>query len=278
VLNFRRMTAADIPFGMRLKDQERWNQTEADWQRYLDLEPDGCFVAELANEPVATTTTCVFGTVAWIAMVLVDAQLRGRGIGSVLMRHALAYLDERGVLTARLDATSLGQPVYEKLGFVSDYTLVRHVGLLPPRKAAPQVERVRLEEVDRVCELDRAITNTDRGKLLTRLFHERPEQFRMVRDGANCVGFLTTRPRAVGRQIGPCIATPLAGPLLFADACSRLQDQLACIDIPTDNGAATTLAESLGLKPQRRLLRMHRGKGLLEQIPMLWASSGPEMG
>jgi GNAT superfamily N-acetyltransferase len=278
VIHIRRMTAADIPFGMRLKDQERWNQTEADWQRYLNLEPDGCFVAELGNETVATTTTCVFGAVGWIAMVLVDVHLRGRGIGSALMRHALAYLDERGVLTARLDATPLGQPVYEKLGFISDYALVRHVGVLPARDAVPQVKCVRPEELDRLCELDRSITYTDRGKLLIRLFHEQPEHFRMVRDGDDCVGFLATRPRAIVLQIGPCIATPRAGPLLVADACSRLRHQHACIDIPTDNGAATTFAESLGLKPQRRLMRMHRGKALLERIPMLWASSGPEMG
>src|ERR1700687_3445839 len=118
VIRIRRMTPADVPLGMRLKQQAGWNQTEADWRRFLDLEPDGCFVAELDDDPVATTTTCVFGVIGWIAMVLVDVPVRGRGIGSALMRHALEYLDDRNVLTVRLDATPLGQPVYEKLGFV----------------------------------------------------------------------------------------------------------------------------------------------------------------
>jgi GNAT superfamily N-acetyltransferase len=278
VKRIRPMIAADVALGMRLKEDAGWNQTRADWQRFLALEPDGCFVAELDDEAVATATTCVFGAVGWIAMVLVDAHLRGRGIGSALMRHALAYLDERGVVTARLDATPLGQPLYEKLGFVSDYALVRHAGVLPARNAVPQVECIRPDDFDRVCELDHTITNTDRGKLMTRLFHERPEQFRIVRDGDDCVGFLATRPGAAALHMGPCIATPQAGLLLFADACRRHGRQLAYIDIPTDNGAATTLAECLGLKPQRRLIRMHRGKTLLERIPMLWASSGPEMG
>src|SRR5712692_610622 len=171
------MTTADIPFGMRLKDQERWNQTEADWQRYLDLEPNGCFLAELDGAPAGTTTTCTFGPVGWIAMVLVDARLRGRGLGSNLMRHALQFLDEQGVRTARLDATPLGQPVYEKLGFLPDYALVRFEGVLPARDPVPPVESIRPEDLDRICELDQSITRTDRRKLLTRLYRERPERF-----------------------------------------------------------------------------------------------------
>ena len=77
--DIRIMNAADIPLGMRLKEQASWNQTEADWQRYLELQPDGCFVASLDGEAVATLTTCVFGPVAWIAMVLVDLRSRRRG-------------------------------------------------------------------------------------------------------------------------------------------------------------------------------------------------------
>ena len=69
MIAIRLMTTRDVPLGMRLKEQAGWNQTEADWRRFLHLEPDGCFVAELDGVPVATTTTCVFGTTAWIAMV-----------------------------------------------------------------------------------------------------------------------------------------------------------------------------------------------------------------
>src|SRR5438105_11990396 len=132
MIRIRRMTAADVPLGMRLKEQAGWNQTEADWQRCLDLQPDGCFVAEWNDTPVGTTTTCVFGNVAWIAMVLVDANHRGKGIGKALMNHALEYLDSAGVASIRLDATPLGQPLYEKLGFRVQFPLARFEGVLPP--------------------------------------------------------------------------------------------------------------------------------------------------
>jgi GNAT superfamily N-acetyltransferase len=278
VIRIRPMTTADVALGMRLKEGAGWNQTRADWQRFLNLEPNGCFVAELDRMSVGTTTTCIFGPVGWIAMVLVDARLRGRGMGSTLMRHALQYLDEQGVRTARLDATPLGQPVYEKLGFLPDYALVRFEGVMPARDPVPPVESVRPEDLDRICELDQSITRTDRRKLLTRLYHEHPDRFRCVRRGEECVGFLTSRPGTAAIHIGPCGANNEAASLLLADACHAHRGQRVYMDIPTDNGRATSFAEALGLKPQRRLLRMHRGHALAEQIPPLWASSGPEMG
>ncbi len=128
MIEIRRMTIDDVSLGMRLKEQAGWNQIEADWRRFLALEPDGCFVAELDGEPVATTTTCVFGTVAWIAMVLVDKPARHQGIATRLVDHAVQYLEDRGVETVRLDATPLGRPVYERLGFLAEYELVRLQG------------------------------------------------------------------------------------------------------------------------------------------------------
>src|SRR5258707_9241947 len=118
MIRIRTMTAADLPLGLRLCRSAGWNQTEADWQRFLDLQPDGCFVAEYNGTPAGTTTTCIFGSVAWIAMVLVEESARGRGIGTALLHHALEFLDDRGVATIRLDATPLGLSLYERLGFV----------------------------------------------------------------------------------------------------------------------------------------------------------------
>src|SRR5437660_10527540 len=99
------MIPADIPLGLRLKAQAAWNQLEADWLRFLDLQPDGAFVAECDGTPAGTVATCVFGPVAWVAMVLVDTALRGRGLGRALMERALHFLDGAGVQTGRLDAT-----------------------------------------------------------------------------------------------------------------------------------------------------------------------------
>ena len=44
---------------------------------------------------------------------------RGQGLASALMAHALADAKERGCTTSTLQATDLGRPVYERLGYRS---------------------------------------------------------------------------------------------------------------------------------------------------------------
>jgi GNAT superfamily N-acetyltransferase len=272
------MTAEDIPHGMRLKEQAGWNQTEADWARCLSMQPDGCFLAEKDGSPVGTVVTCVFGSVAWIAMMLVDVAYRRQGIGEALMRHALAFLEERGIRTVRLDATPLGQPLYAKLGFVVEYQLARYRGLLPRADPVPGVEPAREGQLDPIVQFDRAITRTDRSKLLLRLFRDRPEDMRVVQQAGEIQGFVTVRPRARELLIGPCLATPQAGPLLLADAWHRQAGEQIAIDVPTGNQSVVRLAEAKGLTIQRYLVRMCCGEVLDERVQQIWASSGPEKG
>jgi len=279
MIRIRPMTVADLSLGMRLKAQAGWNQTDADWRRFLHLQADGCFVAELDGTAVGTTTTCVFGPVAWVAMVLVDEAVRGRGIGTALMRHALAFLDGRAVRSVRLDATPLGQPVYEKLGFVAEYSLARYEGVLPAAAAhVTDVEPLAPELLSEVCRFDQAVTGTERGRMLSLLYEERPEAFRVLRRGGAVAGFLASRAGANAVLIGPCIARGDTGRRLLADVPRRCAGQRLFLDVPVPNLPAVSAVEAMGLTVQRHLLRMGRGEGVRDRVEELWASSGPEKG
>ncbi|HUE69426.1 MAG TPA: GNAT family N-acetyltransferase [Pirellulaceae bacterium] len=276
MLAIRPFTAADVPLGMRLKTQAGWNQLEADWRRMLDMQPDGCFVAEYGSTPVGTVMTCIFDGVAWIAMMLVEESLRGKGIGRALMEHALSYLDEQGVRTVRLDATPLGQPLYEKLGFVAEYSLARHAGTPVSGDNVSGVILAAVTDREQIFSLDRSSTHTDRRKLLARLLDER--QGFVVRENSRLRGYLLTRAGAHATQIGPCIADGLAGPLLLNDALAQHAGNPVYIDIPLAHEPAAALARERGLAVQRQLLRMCRGERMDERVDRLWASSGPELG
>jgi GNAT superfamily N-acetyltransferase len=280
MIRVRPMTVADLPLGMRLSARAGWNQTEADWRRYLRLQPDGGFVAELDGSPVGTAVAFVFGPVAWVAVVLVDEAVRGRGIGTALMREAVAFLDGRGVRSVRLDATPLGRPIYEKLGFVAEYALARYDGVLPAAvESVSEVEPVAAGGLLKVLRLDWDVTQTNRIGLLTRLFDEAPELFRMVRRGDDLLGFLAARRGANATQLGPCVAREESvGRLLLADARQRFAGERVFIDVPLPNVAAARAVEALGLTVQRPLLRMGRGETVRERVEHLWASSGPEKG
>lgn len=279
MIRIRRMTAADIPLGMRLKEQAGWNQTEADWRRFLAMEPKGCLVAEFDDVPVGTTTTCIFGKVAWIAMVLVDKRVRGRGVGRALVTHALAYLDAAGVRSIRLDATSLGQPLYEKLGFRAQFELVRYVGVLPVRGRVASVRRAKPEDWSDLLRLDRKATGTGRAKLLERLFAEQPNDVWLSElKGYTASGYFTVRRGSQALQLGPVIGDDEVGGDLLNHACHVYKGEHVYFDIPRHNTNSQAFALGWGLTEQRSLVRMCRGADVREDLDRLWASSGPEKG
>jgi GNAT superfamily N-acetyltransferase len=279
MIHVRTMTEADVPLGLRLRSQAGFNQTEADWRRFLDLEPDGCFVAELEGEPVGTVTNCVFGSIGWIAMLLVDQRVRGRGIGTRLMEHALAYLDGRGACTARLDATPRGRPIYEKLGFVAEYELTRLEGVAAGGGSHDRVAALPPDRLDAVIALDRRVTGTDRGRLIERLVGERPEATWIFTRGDEIAGYLTVRAGSNATQIGPGVAlSDEAGRALGEAAIGHCAGQPIFVDIPNDNTPAMRWAELHGLVVQRGFTRMRRGEPVVDDPGQIWASSGPEKG
>lgn len=278
-LTLRLMTPDDIELGMGLKGQAGWNQTQADWQRFLELEPNGCFVAEWDGQPVATTTTCTFGSVGWIGMVLVDKSFRHRGIATQLVGRALEYLNKCGVRTVRLDATKFGRPVYERVGFSVEHDFVRFEGIAhqPPEDSASlPADR---KQLGFLVDLDRRATGSDRERLLMRLVKETRVTGRVVCSNDSIAGYLLLRPGSNATQIGPGVAITEEGGRSLADwALGHCAGQRVFIDIPLDNRGATEWAVERGLAEQRRFSRMFRGRPVGEDVSLLWASSGPEKG
>ena len=179
----RPMNRVDIALALQLSGQNGWNRLQADWQRQLDLEPAGCLSAVDGSRLVGTACACVFETIAWVNLVLVDDAYRGRGIGTRLTERVVAYLDERGVPSQRLDATPLGRPIYEKLGFVAEYELVRYAGTLPGSpdpKARVRLESVSSHDLEAFVRLDHEITRTPRRRLFAHLVSETPYSLLMI--------------------------------------------------------------------------------------------------
>lgn len=143
----RQMAAADIPAGLALCRAARWNQIEADWRRYLALNPTGARVAvDPANTVIGSVTTLRYdGGFDWLAMVLVSPDCRRQGIASTLVEEAIELLGTR--TPVRLDATPAGELVYRKLGFEPEYALARMERL--PDASASSAETARPAEAAR---------------------------------------------------------------------------------------------------------------------------------
>lgn len=311
LVQVRQMTDDDIEAGLRLCRQSRWNQVDRDWRQFLAVTPGGAAVAvdeagalvgSVATIRYAAATSQTAGTpsadnratpstpprspqthddaahsVAWIAMVLVDTNCRGGGIGTTLLQHGLHLLND--VPVVGLDATPLGQPLYQKLGFRSDARFVRMqraamapgsaaaIGatqlphLQPPlRPHAPRPRPATTADLDAIVTLDSTATGLDRRAMLSWLLQGAPELAWVVDGTRGLEGAVLGRHGHDASHLGPVIATTPDVALDLVDVCLRTQPSLALfVDAAEDRPGWRANLEALGFEPQRPFTRMYRG-------------------
>jgi len=279
-VEIRLLFEADIPAAMQLKEAARWNQTEADWRRLLRLEPSGCFGAIKDGRLVGTTTTTIYGELAWIGMVLVEPQHRRQGIAAKLMNVALDYLQDK-VDTIKLDATSLGQPVYEKFGFQVESAVERWSGVAQSTSGETQPQAVTDRNTMRdLLNLDRVAFNADRSRLIQTLIDDACVSPVLMRaaDGA-LSGYALARNGTSRTYIGPVVAKD---PQIAETLLDRMFGELAGTDVYVDLnkqcGAAASLLSDRGFVKERDLIRMVKGRESRKTSPLVVAIAGPEVG
>ncbi|HEY8744656.1 MAG TPA: GNAT family N-acetyltransferase, partial [Chloroflexota bacterium] len=205
----RAMQPGDIAAGHRLSVQNGWNQTFADWHRLLQWEPKGCFVLEAAGQVVGTVTTTCYGiALAWIGMLLVDAAHRRQGFGRTLLLHALGWLEQRDIHSVMLDATPLGLPLYESLGFRRSSALDRWQGIASSRAVIP-ANVLPLAPGDFPVSgltLDRSAFGLDRRGLLRDLLAAPQARGFCTGSGTTIKGFVLLRPGEARWHVGPLVA------------------------------------------------------------------------
>lgn len=259
------MTEADLVAADELRRLAGWNQKPRDWQRLLTLEPRGCFVALRNGALVGTVTTTVYGTeLAWIGMMLVHPEHRRIGLATLLMQRALEYLKRSRVRCVKLDATPAGQPVYEKLGFVSEWRLQRwqrigDCGQLTLDNKQPQTRELQEKDWPLVEALDASAFGAHRPGLLRRLAQESRRALVCPITGP-VQGFGFLRPGADSNYLGPliCLNEEVSSKML-PDLFGPTVGSSLTWDIPDHNAAAQAAAQKFGLKPIRPLTRMRLG-------------------
>lgn len=280
-LHVRVMTPADTSAGMRLKEIAGWNQTQADWHRFLEANPDGCFVAEWNGHVAGTVTTIIYGNVlAWIGMVLVDPQFRSKGIGTALLARALDHLSARQIPCVKLDATPEGRPIYERQGFQAEYAIERCV-LKRPAKANTIVPAPDgMEALETILTMDREIFGTDRSVVLKSVARDAPEFVIAARRGSNLDGYALGRKGSLADHLGPWVASsPAAARELLDVFLRRSQRDVVFVDAVKDNSWAPALLIEHGFQTSRSLTRMYLGQNKYPgQRNRLCAILGPEFG
>lgn len=282
-VQLRRMELSDMDVLMKFKNAEGWNQLEKDWALLIGYEESISLVAVLDNRIVGSVTALNYeNRVAWIGMMIVDKDYRGRGIAKGLM---LAVMDKLKLCESiKLDATPAGRPLYLKLGFKDEYTLYRmtspSVAKIPFRDGSVGARKMRAGDIPLVAAFDRKVFGADRTELITRLRGSCPEIAWLYKDNNSIAGFCVGRPGQNFTQIGPLNAlSKEIAKVLMRSAINQLSGQAVVVDIPADKADTRDWLEANGfetIRPfERMFLRVNPHPGMINNLYLI---AGPELG
>lgn len=260
----REMTLADLPFAHSLRNVVGWNQTLDDWKRFLELSSTGCFLAGHNGTRAGTAITMCYGQeLAWIGMVLVHPDFRGRGLGRSLLNRCLEYLRERGIRCIKLDATPQGKLLYDRLGFQDEWPLTRWENRdlrLAGEATGEDIRPHVLSDAHAIEQLDRRAFGVSRAALVNSLL--RQCRLALVHESENgLAGYGVLRQGSRAAYLGPVVApSPHAGEVLVRSLLAGANGNPVFWDIPDANADAVALARKFDFTPQRHLLRMFLGE------------------
>jgi GNAT superfamily N-acetyltransferase len=231
------LTADDLPGCLALAVDRGWEAEEHKWRLLFDL---GTVygVRDAAGAPAGAVVLTRYGDeLAAIGMMLVAARYSRQGLGRRILTRVLAEADGATVF---LNATPMGRPLYEKLGFAPVGTTRTFAGELavPPghQAASRPAEPGDLAEIRR---LDAQANGADRPRLV-RFLPGFTEQLRVIERGGRITGYAGGWRNVDGLNIGPVIADRVEDAATLAGDVAAAVGGPARIDI---DGGHPWLAE-----------------------------------
>ncbi len=282
-------TENDISEAMDLKNALGWNQTVADWKRFIYLAEESCFKVVIDRHLAATCFLFIRDYIAWLAMLIVKEEYKRRGIGRALMEKSLEYCKDRGIRLIKLDGTQEGYSLYRGFGFLDEGEVGMFKGRIGklnyarPHAPGLKLKQVDVKDLDGIISIDTEAFGVSRAAMIDRLLLDYPGSG-FVSGEKEISGYILFRPGHQSYQIGPLVASSRKEAEFLLEAVIErigLENRKAdiCIFSPLNYPAAAQLFEIIGFPCVRRLIRMYKGKNMLRgRDKMLYALSGPEKG
>ena len=276
----RVMVESDLDFTLGLANREGWDYDLADLRRLRRIFPAGCFLAEYGGAKAGWVAVSTYGNLAWIGSLVVQDDLRGKGIGAALVDHAVRYTRELGVKTVGLYSYRNSVGFYERMGFKHDCDFDRIQGM--GRKISSKIITRCPSDLGELMEFDRRYFRADRRLLVEALHEDFPDLFGCEKE-TDVVGYIAAKSFADGTaEIGPWVCDHRrvdVAEKLFTSELSQLPSRTITLTIPSENMETQRLASRYGFRIKQRVARMSIGS--VEDLPVvgaIYAAAGLDVG
>ena len=283
--SIRLFRESDIGFTYEMTKFEEWNYRKEDIQRMLRYNPSGCFIAEVNGKQAGHVFSVNYGKLGWIGLLIVSAECRRKGIGTLLMKKAMKHLLSNKVETVRLEAVPKIATIYRKLGFIEEYDSLRFLGV--GRKIGSStnsnVKLLKKEKMKEIAEFDAEYFGVNRIKVLSKLYHDNPKLCFASYAGSKLVGYIMCRKAEKGYRVGPWVCSP-ENPQAARELLTKCMENIggnakAYVGVLAVNKTAVEIMRDFGFEQYSKSIRMYVGKKLeTEHINGVFAIGGPEKG
>jgi len=277
------MQLSDVEAGMRLSTAEGWNQTEIDWKFFIESRQNICLVAEADDKVIGTTTAINYSDkIAWIGMVLVDKNYRGRGVSKILLENVLEKL--KPCRSIKLDATPAGREVYKKFGFKDECLITRmtnsSIKNFSNTNKKYLIESIQWNDIKEISGLDETIFGANRKLLIEYLIRNFSHKAWSVKRDNKLTAFALGRDGNKYHHIGPVIGETIDdAEMLISKTLKEINDQPVVVDVLNDKDELINWLRSLGFTKQREFVRMYKNENpFAAATGKYFLICGPEFG
>ncbi|MCX7592048.1 MAG: GNAT family N-acetyltransferase [Kiritimatiellae bacterium] len=278
-LAIRPMIAEDIPTVAALGRTVGFNQTEADWQMFLDVAPRGSFVAVHNGQVVGAVVALLYGSsVEWLGLILVEPSFRSLGIGEKLVSEVIVSIPEVG--RTLVLAPEAMQGWWKKQGFLPAglyHGLV--CGSVPAVSVPILAETVSPHTIADVLQADSVAFGADRSAVLRYLVKRPGGKTICQRVNGELRGFCFARSGHRYFQVGPLVAkTSVDAQNVLLALLAELTGRAATIIVPDNHKAFVSWLESLGFGEEKQWVLLTRGSAGAGLQATCFALAGPDLG
>ncbi|NHI89767.1 MAG: GNAT family N-acetyltransferase [Candidatus Thorarchaeota archaeon] len=259
-MNIRPMLKQDIDFALHLTSCEGWGSIALDFEELLAFDSESCFILEINEESVGMICTIPYDGFGFISNLIVLKEHRNRGLGAILMKHALGHLEGRGARSHLLDGVLKAVPLYERFGFERRYKSLRLEGRVAPRISDDIREMVNADLND-INGFDAKFFGASRKDFLESRLKHFPSLCKVLEIDGYIEGYIMGSERRGFIRIGPWVMKTHSerAEALLQDFSSECEEMPLRIGILENNEGALHILQKHGFAQKSYSWRMIRG-------------------
>ena len=202
------MRTADYQFAAELANTMGWNMTNEDFAFNCSLEPKGCLVLFLDSNRIGIATCISYGKTGWFGNLVVSPENRRKGAGRFLVRHAVNYLQEKGVETIGLYAYPDLTGFYGEIGFVpGECFSVLHANAVP-KIMSEQLMEISNHHIAAITRFDKEYFGGDRKRVLNSIIKGESNFGFFVAEETDIIGYVLAKVYDGIAEVGPLVCGP----------------------------------------------------------------------